>query len=69
MPREAHPIRRFDPNGPFVARRRITLAGATFEAGADVPADAAPTRRLRQLYEWRRLTMAASPVPSQGGQP
>lgn len=48
---------RFDPAGPFVASRQTTLSGVTYAAGDTVPNDAAPTRRLRQLYERRHITM------------
>lgn len=48
---------KFDPNGPFVARRTTTFNGDTFYLGDPFPMDGVPARRLRQLFDDRRIDM------------
>lgn len=58
MPKNIISAYRFDPAGPFVARREITISGVLYRCGDAVPTNAAPARRMRQFYEWKFITMA-----------
>lgn len=47
----------YNPAGPFVARRRVLVAGAWREIGEWVPHDGIAERRLRQLFDSRKIDM------------
>lgn len=48
----------FDQSGPFVVRGLMRLSGVRYEHGAEFPKDRVTLRRLRQLWDMRRIEMA-----------
>lgn len=54
--------RPFDPAGPFVARKPLTLSGVSYAPGESVPASAATPRRMRQLFDARWVEHAPEDV-------
>ena len=48
---------------PYVAARRLVLMGKTYDAGAVIPADLIPERKLQGLLNLRKLlTVADKPT-------
>ena len=51
--------RTFEATGPFVARVAFPFGGETFFAGEVFPHGMVPFRKLRQLYDCRRINFSA----------
>lgn len=56
--------RPYNPTGPFVARRDFFFGGQKFEAGDPFPIDGIHSRRIRNMYDARRIDFAGDDVPS-----
>jgi hypothetical protein len=52
----------FDVAGPFVVRRTFTFNGETFYQDDNFPLDGVSNRRVRQLYDNRRIDMDVMPA-------
>jgi len=48
----------FDRNRTFIVRRKLTVQGKEFPCGSQLDTEYFTTRRLKQLYEQRFVTMA-----------
>lgn len=52
----------FNPAGPFVARRFFFLGGVTYKAGDPFDGGKTSPRRLRQLYDNRKIDVSEAEV-------
>lgn len=50
--------KQFNPSGPFTVRGGMLMSGVHYPHGADFPMDGITPRRLRQLWDLRRIEMA-----------
>lgn len=57
-----HPLPRFDPSASYVATKPFILFGVPMVAGSPIPAEL-PKRRVQQLYEVRKVTIAPKAKP------
>lgn len=62
MPRTSIWQKPFDPEAQFIAARDITIAGRDIKKGEPLESGLLDTRRIRQLYDMRRVTMADTPM-------
>ena len=53
-----HKRKPFDQSGPFVVRGRMLMSGVSYPDGATFPMEGVAPRRLRQLWDLRRIEMA-----------
>lgn len=50
--------KQFNSSGPFVVRGKMLMSGVNYPHGAEFPMDGITPRRLRQLWDLRRIEMA-----------
>lgn len=57
-----HKRQAFNQSGPFVVRGGMLMSGVRYPNGAAFPMDGVSPRRLRQLWDLRRIDMAARSI-------
>lgn len=55
--RQRYWLKPFDPDASYVANRILPLAGVTYAKDEVIPSGVVPARRMRMLYEARRIKM------------